>query len=271
MRKTKKPIAILAMLFVSVSWTLAQTTAGSVPNGMSITNSNVNLSVSTSQAGANMPFGIDCDGMDDISIKLYKGNPSFDLPNSTSMYLLNPLFEICSDTGAYSIPSYYNLGDTLLCVGNREWKSDSINYLGNYGCFGCTGPATISNMYLAYRIGSQVGWIKISYDIDDMGVSSAPITMSIPEVLSPCTVNSLQQIQSDKAFYLTPNPTLNGNIEIHCLEKINSIEVVSMMGQFVKVIEVNSAKIKLPDQKGIYIIRVWGEKGGYWHRRILRQ
>ena len=92
--------------------------------------------------------------------------------------------------------SYFNLADTIVCPINANWYNDVTMQLGDYGCMGCQGPSSVAGVYLGYKNTTtlQVGWIKISFDLDDQGVVTAPITASLPEILSPCVTTSVAPV-----------------------------------------------------------------------------
>jgi hypothetical protein len=64
-----------------------------------------------------------------------------------------------------------------------SWSADTVFMLGNFGCMDCPGPYSKSNAFVAYKntSTSQIGWIKINFDL-----IPSTITLSVPEVLSPC-------------------------------------------------------------------------------------
>lgn len=169
--------------------------AGAGATGLII--SNPNLSLSNSNVGNTISdnFDLDCDSVADIRVDLRKGATAIDGSNNAYLNILNPAIEICADTallGMY-LPNYYNLNDTLYCLPNNTWRTDTIYGLGNYGCMECPGPFSKNNVYIAYKNNStsQIGWIKISFNLNDGGGGSVPVTLAINEVLSPCTTTAI--------------------------------------------------------------------------------
>ena len=182
----KKSVFFLFILYISfVQFSNAQIIAGSPSAGLIISNPNINLSVSTVGNTVSGIFDIDCDSIADMRVDLYKGPTAIDGANMAYLYVLNPLFEICADTGTTTLRDvyYFNLGDTLICPDSTYWSNDTIYKLGDAGCMDCQGPYSVSNLFIAYRniSTSQIGWIKISFSLFD----PSPI-LSIPEILSPC-------------------------------------------------------------------------------------
>lgn len=259
---------ILFLCCTGIPMTLAQMTAGSTPNGMCIINPLINLSVDVVFEEDTASFDIDGDGVNDLRIRLYKGATIVDGASSVVMYQLNSSVEICSDTGFFAMANYYNLDDTLSCAITDEWNMNFPSPLGNYGCFLCFGPSLITDSYIAFRLDSVITWIKISFDIDD---SEAELTASISEVLTVCTVNSIGKMKHKGEFNVFPNPVSDRMISIECAESVLSVEVFNMMGQRVTIPAIADNQIELPESKGMYMVKVYGENGGYWQRKVLRQ
>lgn len=188
----KKCVFFLIALCISfVQFSNAQIIAGSSSAGLIISDPNINLSVSTIGNTVSDIFDLDCDSIADMRVDLYKGPTVVDGANVAYLYVLNPTFEICADTGTTTLRDvyYFNLGDTLICPDSTYWSNDTIYKLGDAGCMDCQGPFSGSNLFLAYRniSTSQTGWIKISFDLND----PSPIELTIPEVLSPCLNTAL--------------------------------------------------------------------------------
>lgn len=191
----KKCVFFLIALCISfVQFSNAQIIAGSSSAGLIISDPNINLSVSTIGNTVSDIFDLDCDSIADMRVDLYKGPTVVDGANVAYLYVLNPTFEICADTGTTTLRDvyYFNLGDTLICPDSTYWSNDTIYKLGDAGCMDCQGPFSVSNLFIAYRniSTSQIGWIKISFNLFDSG-GPTPITLSIPEVLSPCLNTAL--------------------------------------------------------------------------------
>jgi hypothetical protein len=188
MRKKLQFLAFISLMFVSRA--SAQIIAGSVASGQLITDPSVNLSVTSVGSTSSGLFDLDCDSVPDMRVELHKGPTVVDGANTAYLFVLNPSFQVCADTGSGSLlmVNYYNATDTLFCMGSHDWSADSVFHLGNYGCMDCSGPNVITNKYLSYRNNStsQVGWIKISFNLIDSGSSTAPVTLTLPEILSPC-------------------------------------------------------------------------------------
>jgi hypothetical protein len=178
------------LLFCISNYCFSQIIAGAGASGLLITDPMINLSVSSVGNSDTGMIDLDCDSVGDIRVILYKGPTVVDGANMAYLTILNPGFEICADTGYvdFSPVHFYNAGDTITSPAGTSWSNDSLLKLGDFGCMDCQGPASVSNLYIAYRNIStlQTGWIKISFFLTVSG-GPAPVTLSIPEVLSPCS------------------------------------------------------------------------------------
>lgn len=193
--KTKFLTLLFAILFANVTAS-AQLVAGGTASGQVISNPNVNLSVAIINQTKYGLIDLDCDSVADMRIELFKGPTIIDGANFATLFVLNPLYEICVDTSDVFgvIPvKYFNLDDTINYIGSYDWLNDTIYNLGNSGCMDCPGPFSVNNKFISYRntLTSQLGWIKILFDLNDGGGTTIPITLTIPQILSPCTTTEL--------------------------------------------------------------------------------
>lgn len=182
-------------LFINISL-CSQITAGQIPMGMIASNPNISLSVPNIFGRDIGEFDLNCDSLADMRVRLFKGVSSIDGGNSCSIEILNTAYEICS--GGYVLidgdsAKHYAYGDTLHCGSGMQWSSNSFIALGNYGCFLCYGPSQVADSYIAYKntLSSEIGWIKLSFNIADFGLSTFAISLSITEILSPCAVTQV--------------------------------------------------------------------------------
>jgi hypothetical protein len=191
----KITILTLATGLISMGSLFSQIIAGSGSSGLIISNPSVSLSNHVIGSTASAYFDLNCDSVADMRVDLIKGATAVDGANEAFLYVLNPDFQVCADTGTYQIRpvNYYNAADTLYCSGIHNFANDTIYHLGDYGCMDCAGPYTASNKFIAYRntATSQIGWIKIIMDLTDGGSHSLPVTLSVPQILSPCANTSL--------------------------------------------------------------------------------
>jgi hypothetical protein len=187
----------IALLLFTVKPVFSQIIAGSASAGLTISDPDVTLSASPSGTSVSAFIDLDCDGMADAEVYLYKGATVIDGGNTAYLFITNTDIQISRDTSAPGIVAdYYNAGDTLTIPGAAYWTSDTAYRLGDFGCMACFGPASVSNKYIAYRniSSSQTGWIKISFDLFDSGSTTSPVTLSMPEVLSPCVITAIPSI-----------------------------------------------------------------------------
>lgn len=259
MRIIIKALSLL-LIFSSVYLKRAngQTIAGVIPTGMTTINPHVSLSAATCFSSDSAAFSIDCKSSADIAVKIYKSATAVDGENTATLYVLNDTVSICYDTGSFGGPHYYNYGDTLNCIGSRKLVTDSIYQLGDAGCMLCFGPASETNMYLEYIKGTQIGWIEISFNLNDGGSCSLPITLSITSVVSNC-VSGIEELSANTEIHIYPNPN-DGKFTIE--NKRNEelrMDIYNILGEKVYSQQLNSAttQIDLGSQaKGLYLYRI---------------
>ncbi len=270
--KTKyASIFALALILVSsIISSKAQVIAGTIPVGGYIVDPNFNFSIVNVNEDTTGSIDLNCDNIPDLTFQLIRGETAIDGANSVFMYVHNPIYNVCSDTNSFAIkqPNYYSIGDTLNCSGSFAFTNDTIYNLGDYGCFGCIGPWSIFEKYIAYSNGVNTGWLKVTFNVMDGG-GSAAITFSMNEFLIYCNPNSVDDIDNLKPFNIIPNPTTDGIVKLEYKGKINSVEVFNSVGQKVNFVFENS-KIILPNEKGIYIVRIKDESGNLISRKVIR-
>ncbi len=209
-----KILILLAFIIGSRDTSFSQIIAGSGSAGLIISNPLVNLSNASIGNTVSCRFDLNCDGHADMRLDLIKGPTAIDGENEALLYVLNPLFQICADTGSGNSGQvhYFNLGDTLISPHSAHWSVDTMHQLGNYGCMLCSGPAAENNVFIAYRNTStaQTGWIKVSFNLSDFGNSATPVTVSVPAILSPCSSTSFSSGIDDSyktnTYRIFPNP-----------------------------------------------------------------
>ena len=249
--------------------TYSQITAGSVPTGTGISYPNINLSVAGSIAfiDTNAFLDLDCDGIDDIRIRLSYGAPQVDSPNEVELYKLTNTFSFCLNVLPVWNPALYSYGDTL-CSGSSQWITSPKYKIGCAGGFSCYPfQPTVVDKYLAYNkfATQQTGWIKISYNL-----YAYPTTLSISELLVLCNTTSISSVNSDDHFILSPNPTLDGEIKINWDKQISTINIYNSHGQKIKSISGNIKEFSLPEQSGLYFMSVLDADGNCRKDKIIR-
>ncbi len=206
-----KCLFFISLFLLFFSLYKAQNIAGEHSPGMTVNELNINLSVPLQGNNSEKSIDLNCDGKEDLRIRLHKGSAAICGANNVTLFVLNSSLEFCKDTSGiftsyFGRPHYFKAGTELTCPSGSEWVSDTAYTLGdNGGCITCTGPAIESNSYIAYRLNGQVGWISISFDITASSSVTIPITLSIDSVLMPCTT-SIQQHENAVNLDLYPNP-----------------------------------------------------------------
>lgn len=269
MKKLLKLKSHILALFVAGSFTnvYGQLTAGGVVPGTSIGDPSLNVYIDTliSLPEDSLYLDLDCDGMDDIAFVMRKGYMDTDYPNWIMSFSVNQDFEICVDSN--HVVEFYTAGEILDCSGTSFMNSNYSDVGRFYQTLNI--PAIITNKYLYYRKVStnEVGWIKISFDLDEWD-STYPITMDIDEVLYLCLDASLFENQTINVNVF-PNPSLDGSITIEAEHSIASIHVYSLTGQSISDWK-SVDQIDLPKEKGIYIVHWTDVLGNSGYQRVLR-
>jgi hypothetical protein len=262
---------VVVILSCTTKPLFSQITAGSVPPGTSIVHNIVTLSLSEVGRDTITYFDIDGDASQDIKVLFMKENPEVDGSNSVSFFTINNAFSLCINSGQPGKAAWYEFGDTL-CTTNHEWGVDSLYSVGCFGGWFCPlDTSSANNKYLAYRKNAtgEVGWIKISMSLYAFN-DSRTITFNIDELLVPYLASGIPNEKNQIKFDMVPNPTADGIIEIRCPKKISSIELFNPAGQLIQSYLTNDTAIKLPEDKGLYIVRIKDEKGWMGIQKIVR-
>ncbi len=248
----------------------AQRTAGFIPQGWSSYDPQITLSVSVVDDSVSASFDIDCDGNNDFRIWLTKGPVPIDGTNLVFLYTLNPTFEICLDNVAFPPVVFYQSGDTL-CTGNRHWQIDPYYILNCYGGFGCISTGSISNRYIAYRNSQTLedGWIKLSFDLYDSGIPTAPIWVTVHEVLQSCLGNAINPQTSTSSIIIYPNPS-TGSILINTKLPLTNIQLFTQSGQLVFFKQSISSSTEVQNlSTGIYFLKAETAGSVYYHKIVV--
>jgi len=268
--KTKiTSVLVFLFLVLGTGYSSAQVTAGSVRFGTSAINSNIHLLAAGNERDTATVLDLDCDGINDVRLYLYNGNLEVDGRNEARLILLNDSFSVCTDTGQAGLIALYNAGDTL-CTGAHQWSADTNITLGCYGGFTmiCYQQYSTVDKYIAYikKSTQQIGWIKASFNL-----MADTLALSVKELLVLCKPEAVSEPDDAAHFNLSPNPSPDGKVKITRGERISWIEVFNCYGQVVKTFHGYSNEIVLPDQGGIYIVRLFYDSGIYFNRKVIRQ
>ena len=265
----KTYLFLFSILFLSFNLQ-AQRTAGFIPQGWSSYDPQLTLSVSVVDDSVSASFDIDCDGNNDFRIWLTKGPVPVDGSNLVVLYTLNPTFEICIDNVAIPSVALYQFGDTL-CTGNRHWQIDPYYILNCYGGFSCPGPAVFSNLYIAYRNSQTLeeGWIRLSSDLYDAGSSTAPVSVTVHEVLQSCLGSVINTQTSSSPISVFPNPS-NGSFSINAKLPLTNIQFFTQSGQLIFYKQSISSSTDVRNiSTGIYFLKAETAGSVYYHKIVV--
>ncbi len=251
-----KKTILICSFFLIIAKTLSGQVAGTVPSGTTSINPNFSMSVSQISTLSKDSMDIDCDGSFDLIFNLYKGQTVVDGANTLEVFIVNPDFDFCSFPGNWAdIMQFYSMGDTMFCTGQSTWNNDTI-MLGNYGCMLCSENMVINNKYFAYsKNSSEFGWIRLSYNLQDMGSTSSAITLTVHEIVTDCLPNSIIESKTDEIKLAAINShTLN----VIGLSQISNYQIFSIKGN--KVLNgKTSSNIDISSlHNGIWILRIDG-------------
>ena len=265
MRTRILPIAALLLLTATVN---AQFHAGEIPSGMSAVDVNINIVLPTPNTTNSATFEVDCDDQPDVSVTLVHGQPAVDAPNIAILQMLDDDLELCKDLAPYyRRPQYYAFGQELYCTDNFDWQSDSVNVLGDFGSWTAIGPTDIDSMYVAYRRGEQIGWILLSFDVND-GLS---VSLRIHQVLPVCPAStSIEQHGPSSAVILFPNPCSGGPIRVESPDALRGIELLDPLGRPIARYGGRVRTIASPEVAGTFLVSVIHADGRRSITRLIR-
>jgi hypothetical protein len=265
-------LLLLSAVLLFMSPTMqAQINAGDVPAGMSVYDPGIDWSFTTVSEDSTRGIDVDCDGDPDLSFRLYKGMPAIDIPNVVYMEILNPAFEVCIDTlmqSYFERPEYYDLNDLMDCSTGISW-SDSTLYMGDLGGWTARGPETITEQYVAFRKGTQYGWVKVTFDLYEIA-PSVSIDLEINEIIQFCDPSGVNDFDQTLEVSLAPNPTIDGTIQVRSDVEIVRVEVVNITGQIVVSESGTIHAIRLPSAPGIYFVKLETATGLSAVRKVVR-
>jgi hypothetical protein len=268
-----KALLLLSAVLLFMSPTMqAQINAGDVPAGMSIFDPGINWSLHQSSEDSARAVDIDCDGNPDLNFILNTGAPAIDNPHRARIEILNPAFEICMDTimwWGYERPEYYNLNDLMDCSTGVAWV-DSMYLMGDAGGWSVAGPQVVTDQHIAFRKGSQHGWVKVSFDITSTS-PSFPVLMDINEIIQFCAPSGVNDFDQTLEVSLAPNPTIDGIIQVESDVQIVRVEVVNITGQIVVSESGTIHAIRLPSAPGIYFVKLETATGLSAVRKVVRR
>jgi hypothetical protein len=261
---------ILIPLLLLIPPTLhAQLTAGGVPPGTTSYAPGIALSLDSAFTQDSADIELDCDDFMDVQAVLYRGAPEIDGPNSAALHFVDTDIEVCMDmaSGIQQRPRYYNFGEVLECTGGFSWQVADELILGDFGGFGSIGPIVIDSLYIAYRRGSEMGWMLLSFDVN----GNPDVELRIHELLPLCQgPTSVAGHGSPPRPVLFPNPSNGAPIEVRDADPLRSIELVDASGRTLVHYAGPVRTIEAPDVPGVYCVRTQHTDGQWSVTRLVR-
>lgn len=266
---------LLCFLFLSsvtgFDLLFGQVVAGSIPAGSVVLNDVVSLEVTESDYDTSGYLDLDQDGLMDLSFLLHKGFPPVDNPHFVKVFLLNNQYALCYRDTVFHHLTLHNAGDTL-CENMSLWGTTDHYTLDCFGAWTCSFDTTPTvNKFLAYKnltTGNE-GWIMFSMNL--YPTESAPaVTFQINEWLTYNPITSVEDISHQSTVGLYPNPTSDGKITCPVGIVPEQIVAYDMWGRQQTFLQTSQRQFQLPDQPGLYFIRMNDSSGQAILQRILR-
>ena len=243
----------------------AQTVAGTLPSGANLQSPGLNMVVDTVEESRTETLDLNCDGQPDLAFTISFGYIALDAPSSAHLTVLNNDIEIC---GHEPMVSYHpqaiqhQSGDLLDCSGNNNWFTDTTITLGWWGGFVPLQPFTATNRYLAFREGSNVGWVRISYNVDQ---SLGAVFLEVDELALFCMTNSVDNASFLPATLVYPNPVQAGfTVDFGEVTSGITVRLISTMGREVlseTYGQTNQVYLTPNAAPGYYLLEISNEAG----------
>ncbi|MCC6937820.1 MAG: hypothetical protein IT226_06320 [Flavobacteriales bacterium] len=245
----------------------AQLTAGEVPDGASVVDLGIDLSLFTAFSVDSAALEMDCDDFWDIIAILIQGAPPIDAPNLAMLRFIDDDLEVCANgTEYYHRPKYYSFGEPLDCNSGFDWQLSEQVVLGDFGSFTASGPTIVDSMYVAVRRGEQVGWILLSFRL----VGDATIQLQVHQTLSLCFSTSVGSHAQPAALQLHPSLTHGEPIRVESSGALHSIEVLDLSGHVLAQYSGTVRNIGAPEVAGTYLVRSTLADGSMAVGRVVR-
>ena len=270
MKKAIGSIFLAFILFLPFGLT-GQAIAGYVQPGTSIYYSPIELVIIENDQDTTTYLDLDNDGTHDIRIWLIKGNTPSDAPNMAILFSIGSTFSFCNNPELPESIALHSLGDTL-CANGLGWGTDSIYTAGCYGGWNCTQDGSpVSDKYIAYRNNStgEVGWLRVSMSLYAQ-VDQLPVSFTIYEFLHFDQQSGVDENSIPNHPQIIPNPTVDGNFSIQNNTEIKRIDIFDASGQHIFSYLSPNLQLRLPIERGLYIIRIRDSKGQNNIQRIIR-
>lgn len=257
-------------LFLFSTAAHAQLSAGEVPAGSSAYQVNIDLVLNAEFDADSAELELDCDDFMDAWAMLFRGEPEIDVPHVASLQFVDDNIEVCMDMGStfQQRPKYYAFGEALDCSGDFDWQIADQLVLGDLGGFMATGPWLVDSMYIAYRQGSNMGWILLSLDLVALG----EVRLQIHELLSVCqTPTSVARNEIVAPLLLHPNPNNGEAIRVESTKALRQLELLDATGRLVAQYSGNVRSIDAPEIAGCYFVRTVDADGQRSVARLVRR
>lgn len=246
----------------------AQVYAGQVPDGMGTIDLNIDMMLAKAFTVDSASLELDCDDFNDARAVLFRGVPEVDGTSYALLHWVDDDIEVCMDmeTGWQQRPHYYAYGEPLDCGSGFAWQLTSELVLGDYGGWVAIGPLTMDSAYIAYRRGTQVGWIGISFNLS----GNPNVSLRIDEVLPLCPVTTGIATHEAGTLLLSPNPVEAGPIRIGNTEAPRAVEVIDATGRVIARYTGPVNTIPSPGETGAYLVRAVFADGQRYSARFVR-
>jgi len=245
------PIIALTLLSIPAS---AQLTAGEVPDGQYAYNVLGDIALTANFTADSVMLEFDCDDAFDGWAILRRGFPAVDAPNSAELRFYGSGTEVCADmaSGSQQRPQYYTHGQALECSGGFNWQPTDHLTLGDFGGFSAIGPSAVDSVYIAFRQGGVVGWIRLSFDL----TGDSGITLNVHRILSICGgTNAITDHEQLEPVALFPNPGNGEPVRVRSADALRAIELLDATGRCVARYNGNVRAFPPPEVAGTYLVR----------------
>jgi hypothetical protein len=244
------------LLLVTVFWLIspiqAQLIAGTVPPGA--VGFNPNISMVIPNGADSVGFDLNCDMVDDLRVVLVFGASTIDTPNTVGFTSLDSTLQFCVDTVQglpFPVTTLHDAGDTLTCPGPAVWSLNTNIWMGYYGCVCPQGPEEEYDRCVHYRMGAQEGWIKVSFDVNNV---ATVIAVQIDSLSAFCTSTDIAEASELPALTCYPNPTLDGLLRVETQLNIRHVTVYDSKGTTVHKGPFLNQQVHLPEAPGLYFL-----------------
>jgi hypothetical protein len=246
----------------------AQLTAGEVPPGATTYDPGIDLSIAAPFTEDSADIELDCDDFADLRAWLHRGAPEIDAPHIAALHFIDNDIEVCMDlqTGFGQRPKYHAFGEALDCSGNYSWQLVDPIILGDLGGFLGTGPEMIDSMYIAFRRGAEIGWMLLSFDLNQ----DPDLDLEIHELLPLCQIPTSMDERGAKLVVIHPNPSNGGPIQLRVADPIRTIEVIDATGKIIAEYPDGTRSVDAPDVPGVYFARIIDDDGHISVSRFIR-